>query len=251
MIDVHAHLCFPDFDRDREQVIARCREELAAVIVSSARYDEGLEALKTREKHKGFIFVTLGYHPTEGTNPDGVLELIRKNSGEIVGIGECGLDFHWEHDPKKREGQKRIFSEFIALAKELKKPLVIHSWDAEQECFEMVKTSGLVCVFHCFSGKPELAEEIVKNKDFYISLSTLVLFSKDIRKLAKVVPLGQLLLETDSPWLSPNKDVDKRNYPWNIKLSASKIAELKGVEKDQVLEAAKRNAQKVFHLNRG
>ncbi len=251
MIDTHAHLCFPDFDNDREEVIRKCRQELAAVIVSSARYDESVLALETCEKHPDFLFPTLGYHPTEGTNLEGVLKLIRENKEMLVGIGEVGLDFHWEKNPEKRKKQREIFSKFIDLAEKLKKPIVIHSWDAERECYEMVKDSGLVCVFHCFSGKRELAEEIIKNKNFFISISTQVLFSKNIRKIAKAVPIDQLLLETDSPFLSPDKEKDRRNYPWNILLSARKIAGLRKMEKEEILEAAKKNAVRVFDLKIG
>ncbi|MBN2042180.1 MAG: TatD family hydrolase [Candidatus Aenigmarchaeota archaeon] len=248
MIDVHAHLCFPDFDKDMEEVIARCKEELAGVIVSSARCDEGLKALETCSEHPDFLFPTLGFHPTEGTEYEKVIELIKNNPGKVVGVGEVGLDYHWEKDPRKREAQKEIFLKFIKLAQNLRKPLVIHSWDAERDCYEMVKDSGLVCVFHCFSGDNVLAEEIVKNRDFYISISTQVLFSKNTRKIAKNVPFDQFLLETDAPFLSPNKDTDRRNYPWNIKLSARKIAELKSIKFEEVMEKAKENAVKVFDL---
>jgi TatD DNase family protein len=157
MIDIHAHLCFPEFEKDIDEVIEHCKKELTAVIASSARYKEGLGVLELSKKYPGFIYPSLGYHPTEGTNHQGVIELIKKNSDKIVSVGEVGLDYHWEKNQEKREAQKEIFREFIELAKELKKPLVIHSWDAEQHCFEMVRESGLECVFHCFSGSAGLA----------------------------------------------------------------------------------------------
>ncbi len=162
-------------------------------------------------------------------------------------MGEVGLDYHWEKDPEKHEIQKEIFSKFIELAKYLGKPLVIHSWGAERDVYEMVKDSGLKCIFHCFGGKRDLAKEIF-SKGFYISISTMVLFSKNVRKVAKDIPMNRLLLETDSPFLSPDKDKDPRNYPWNIKLAAEKIAELRKIPKEEVLESAKRNAIEVFDL---
>ena len=248
MIDIHAHLCFGDYDRDMGQVIAKCKEEIAGVIVVTARYDEGMKALSLVSKHPGFLFPTLGFHPTEGgKDPERIMELIKSNSEKIVGVGEVGLDYHWEKDPEKRKCQKEIFSKFIELAEKLSKPLVIHSWDAESECYEMVKDSGAKSIFHCFSGKRDLAKKIV-SRGFYVSISTQVLFSKNIRKIAKDMPLERLLLETDSPFLSPDKDKDPRNYPWNIKLSAEKIAEIKRISKDEVLERAKENAIRVFDL---
>lgn len=245
MIDIHAHLTFPDFDNDREDVIEKCRKEISAVIVSSARYDEGLKALDMANKNPGFIFITLGYHPTEsGENYQAVLNLIRENRDKIVGVGEAGLDYHWEKEISKRNDQRTVFQKFIDIAKEVNKPLVIHSWDAEWDCFDMVKDSDLKCVFHCFSGPLDLAKQIL-DAGFYISMSTHVVFSKHHRKLAKIIPMEKIMLETDSPFLDPNKE---KNYPWNIKLSAEKIARIKGLSKEEVLEKAKENAVEFFNL---
>ena len=262
MIDIHAHLCFPDFDRNRDAIAAKCGELMTAVIVSSARYDEGLCALRLAEKHRK-LFVTLGYHPTEGgTGTEKIAELIRKNRDRIVGIGEVGLDYHWEKDPKKRQDQKATFRKFIGLAEELDKPLVVHSWDAEQDCYEMVKGFNGPVIFHCFSGQKELALEILKHSDNFISFSTQILFSKNHRKLARDVPLERMTLETDAPFLSPLKYLElkgeknkllagfdpKLNYPWNVRLAAEKIAEIKGVKAEEVLRKTTENASKAFGL---
>lgn len=260
MIDIHAHICFPPFDPYREMVVERARKEMKAIVASSARHDEGLCVLELASKNPGFIFPTLGYHPTEGEGLEDVFKLIQKNRDNIVGIGEVGLDYHWEKDAKKQENQRDVFQRFIELAKKLRKPLVIHSWDAEQDCFGMVRDSGLECVFHCYSGGRELAKEIT-DKGFYISVSTQVLFSKGIRKIAKDIPLNQLLLETDAPFLSPFKmgmeappdyplppDI---NAPWNIKLSGAKIAELRKIPAETLLEQAGKNAVHVFGLKTG
>ncbi|MFH1445550.1 MAG: TatD family hydrolase [Nanoarchaeota archaeon] len=251
MIDIHAHLCFPDFDKDREHVIEQAKGEMSAVIISSARYDEGVKVLKLAKKHPGFLFVTLGHHPTEGDhkgkNYNDVIQLIRENVDKIVAIGEVGLDYHWEKDEKKREEQKVVFQEFVDLAKELKKPLVIHSWDAERECYEMVKDSGLTCIFHCYSGPKELANEILEHDNFYISISTGVVFSKGLRKIAKQMPLDRMLLETDSPFLDPDRE-RKHNVPWNIKISTEKIAKERKCSSEEILKTAKNNAVRVFGL---
>ena len=244
MIDIHAHLCFPEFDRDREEIIERAESEIDGIIVTSARFEEGKKTLELVKKHPRFLFATLGYHPTEGTDHQGVLKLIEQNKGKIVGIGEAGLDYHWEADLAKRNQQKVIFAKFIELAEELRLPLVIHSWDAEPDCFQMVRDRKITCVFHCFSGPVELARQIV-DRGFYISFSTHVCFSKRHKKLAKAVPLQRLMLETDSPFLGPDRE---RNMPWNIKLSAERIANEKGVTKEAVLSAARENSIKVFRL---
>jgi TatD DNase family protein len=244
MIDIHAHLCFPDFEKDIDEVVKRAREEIDGVIVSSARFDEGKKVLELVKKHPGFLFATLGYHPTEGTDCDGVLRLIEQNHDRIVGVGEAGLDYHWEDDLKKRDQQKVIFARFIAAAEKYRLPLVIHSWDAEPECFQMVKDRKIQCVFHCYSGSIELAKQII-DRGFFISMSTHITFSKHHKTLIRSIPLESLLLETDSPFLGPERH---RNLPWNIKLSAEKVAIEKGVPKERVLMAAKENAIKVFNL---
>ena len=245
MIDIHCHLCFPEFDKDREEVISKAKREMSAVIVSSARFEEGKKVLNLIERHKGFLFATLGFHPTEGDNYKGVIKLIKENKDKIVGIGEVGLDYHWERDLKKREKQKEIFRKFINLAGELNLPLVIHSWDAEEDCFEMIKNKNVQAVFHCFSGSLELAKKILE-RGFYISVSTQVCMSKHHKKLVKIIPLDKILLETDAPFLSPIRG--ERNYPWNIKISAKKIADIKKIGEEEILEKAKDNARKIFNL---
>ena len=247
MIDVHAHLCYPDFGLGIEEILEKSRQELAGVVVASARHSEGVQALELCRQEKGFLFPSLGYHPTEGDDPGKVMELIREHRNEVVAVGEVGLDYHWEKNPGKRKKQAGVFKEFINLAKELDKPLVIHSWDAERECFEIVRDSGLTVIFHCFSGKRDLAEEIVQVPNFYVSISTQVLFNKGVRKVAKNIPLERLLLETDAPFLSPVKD--KPNVPWNIIISAEKIAKLRHVDSAEVLNAARENAIQALGLN--
>lgn len=202
--------------------------------------------MSSAEGTGGFSFPHWATTLQRGQIPGGVINLIRENSKEVVGVGEVGLDYHWQKDPKKRKDQERIFREFILLARELRKPLVIHSWDAERECFELVRDSGLTCIFHCFSGKKDLAQEILQVPDFYISISTQVLFNKNLRKVAKVTPLDRLLLETDSPFLSPVKD--ERNVPWNILRSAEKLSEILHVDASEILNAARENAVRVFGL---
>jgi TatD DNase family protein len=260
MIDVHAHVCFPDYGEKPEKIAKECQKHMDAVIVTSARYEESVQALELCEKYSR-LFPSIGCHPVEGDHPKKIMQLVRENKDKIVGIGEVGLDHHWVKDPQKREQQETVFSDFIKLAEELQKPLIIHSWDAEEECFGMVRHLDIPVVFHCYSGTRELAEKILR-MGFYISFSTQVLFSKAHRKLAKVVPLEQMTLETDSPFLSPYSYLKAKgeearlkpgfnpakNYPWNIKFSAEKIGELKHVEPEKVLWKTKENAVKIFGL---
>ena len=246
MFDSHAHYCFPEFDKDREQVISETKKHIRGVLVSSARYDEGVCVLGLVKKHPGFLWASIGCHPMEETRVQEVIRLIRTHDDQITAIGEVGLDYHWEQDSQKRALQKERFLPFIALARELRKPLVIHSWAAEEDCFDLVKNAGISAVFHCFTGKKSLAMDIAAS-GLFVSISTAVFFSKNVKQTAKSIPIDRLLLETDSPFLDPDR-VRKRNVPEHILLSAKKIAEIRGVTTEKILSAAWENAQEVFSL---
>lgn len=247
MFDSHAHLCFPEFSKDINQVIADCKKVLRGVMVSSCRFDEGKQVLALVKKHPDFLYASIGYHPTEGSGLEEIISLIKNNADSIHAVGEVGLDYHWEKDSAKREAQKKAFGKFISLASQLKKPLVIHSWDAEQDAFDIVKGSGVPATFHCYTGKKDLALEITE-AGFYISISTALFFSKNVKKVAKSIPLDKLLLETDSPFLDPDQ-TRKRNTPPNILLTAKKIASLRGITEDDVKKAALENAKRFFKIN--
>jgi len=262
MIDIHAHLCFRDFAESRESIADECEKEMQAVIVTSARLEEGICALDLCSRHEK-LFPTIGFHPVEGgTEVRRIMELARERQDEIVGIGEVGLDYHWVRDEAKRRQQKEVFSGFIELAEELKKPLVLHCWDAEEDAFEMVRNVNVPVIFHSYTGPKELVPGILEHDNFYISISTHVLLSKHLRKLAKLVPLERMTLETDAPFLSPYKYMQakgavgrlkpgfdpEKNYPWNIQFSAEKIAELKGVDTADVIAKTSANARLVFGL---
>ena len=258
MFDTHAHLCWEAFDGDRDKVVEEARKKIKGVLVSSARLEEGVKVLELVKKNPGFLFASIGYHPINltsdkyirggesGDDFGKVIELIRKNRDKILAIGEVGLDFHWEKDLEKQERQKEVFSHFIELAKELHKPIVIHSWEAEREAFEIIKGTGLKATFHCYTGPRDLAMEIVK-EGFFVSINTNVIFSKAIRKTATAIPLESMLLETDSPFMDPDHS-RKRNTPENILLSAEKIGELRGVSAEEVGKAAWENAKRFLGI---
>ena len=246
MFDSHAHLCFPDFKGEQEEIIASAREHLKGVMVSSARFQESIDVLDLVKKYPNFLHASIGHHPIEGNELEKTIALIRDQIKNISAIGEVGLDRHWVKDEQKIKQQKNVFKTFIALSKEVKRPLVIHSWDAEAEAFELIKDAGVRAAFHCYTGPKNLALEIA-DAGFFVSISTAVLFSKTVKKTAKAIPLDKILLETDSPFLDPDR-TRKRNVPENILLSAKKIAELRSVSQEEVLKAAWENAKTLFMM---
>jgi TatD DNase family protein len=247
MIDVHCHLEQPDYDKDREQVIEKCKQQLKAIITCCAHPKDFDLTLSLVEKYKGFVFATISIHPeyikeiTE-SEIDGFLEKIRKNKDKIVGIGETGLDFLIE-EQEWREKQKELFIKFISLGKELNKPLVIHARGAFAEAIEILETYNAEKVLmHFFSAK-ELLDKVKKN-DWFISVNTMLLTSKKIKKIVRDMPLERLMLETDSPWLG----FGKRNEPTSVKLVAEKIAEIKKISLEEVYKITTQNAIKFFKL---
>lgn len=248
MIDAHCHLEQKDYDADREEVISRCKELLKAVVFSCVSPKDFQKSLEIVSKYPGFVFLTAGFHPEyikefSEKEIEDYFSLIRQNKSRIVGIGECGLDYHWIKEEDWREKQKELFIRHINLAKELELPLVIHSRDAEEECLDILEKQKVGRVLMHFFSDKDLVERAVKD-GYFISINTLVLQSKSIRKIMKKTPLEQLMTETDAPWLG----FGKRNEPIAVKQVIEKISELEKIPVENIDEATTKNAVEFFGL---
>ena len=244
LVDSHCHLDFKRFDKDRDAVIKRAKEAgLIFIINSGVDYLTNLDTLKLASSYD-FIKATLGLNPNmiPETDVDLTLELIEKRAGDALGIGEVGLDYYRGKVPPGE--QKEVFIRTIELAEQLDMPIILHSRDAEEECFELVKDLDRV-VFHCYGGNASLMEKIVE-KGFYISLATVICYSKDHQKVVERVPLENLLIGTDSPFLSPFRG--KRNEPAYVIEAARKIASVKGVSVEKVAEMSVRNVENFYGI---
>jgi TatD DNase family protein len=249
MIDCHCHLEQHDFDLDREKVIENCKKEMKAVITCCAHPKDFDLTLQLVEKYKGFVFCTVGIHPEHvkeisEKEKDEFLDLIKKNKNRINGIGEVGLDFDFIKEKEWQEKQKKLFSEFISFAKELRLPLVIHSRAAYEEAVKILEQEDAKQVLMHMFGANHLVKRIIEN-DWYVSMNTIVLRSKKHKKVVRDMPLEKLLLETDSPWLGLER---KRNDPLSVKIVAEKIAEIKKLSFEEVNKITTENAVKFFSL---
>jgi TatD DNase family protein len=248
IIDSHCHLDFPKFNRDRKETIFRAREAGVVGMVNSGISLKGnLMSLELAEKYED-IHATLGLSPDigrEGTYKEinAILFQIETNAGKAVAIGEAGLDFQDCKTDEERERQTASFKKVIELAKDLDKPLVVHARLAEDEVLKLVRGVDTV-IYHCYSGSVETMREIV-DMGYYISLATLVCFSEHHQVLAAETPLENLLLETDSPYLSSRKG---RNEPAFIVDSVPKVAQLKGMEPAEIAKLTTENARRVFKI---
>jgi TatD DNase family protein len=248
MIDIHCHLEQKDYEKDRDEVIKKCKKQLKAIISCCCHPDDFDLTMEMIEKHKNFIFATVSIHPEyikeiEHLKADEFLKKIEENKGKIVGIGETGLDFIIE-EPEWREKQKELFIKFINLAKNLNLPLVIHARKAFAEAIEILEKCGAKRVLMHFFTAKELLPRIIKN-NWSISVNTTLLNSKKIKKIVRDLPIGKIMTETDSPWLGPN---GKRNDPTSVKFVIERIAEIKKIDFKEVDKITTQNAIEFFNL---
>lgn len=253
IIDSHAHLDWESYTEDRDAVIERAFAAGVAQIVQAGVYLHNVkEALELAERYEQ-IFCGVGLHPHEAkTWDDRSEEIIRQacKHPKIVGIGECGLDFHYNHSD--RDDQLRVFAMQVELARELKKPLIIHTRNAWEDTFDILKKHGrgeVRGVFHCFTGGPDVVAEI-KNLDFYVSFSGIVTFPKstEIQQAAPLISDDRILVETDCPYLAPQGMRGKRNEPANVWLVAEKVAQLRNVSKFELANTTSVNTRLLFGL---
>ena len=199
------------------------------------------------------VYCALGIHPTETNNlSDEVYDRILNlaSNKNVVAIGECGLDYY--HDKSFVEEQKKSFIKQIDIANTVKKPLLIHDRDAHKDCFDILTQNvetDIPVVMHCFSGSLEFAQQCVK-KGYYIAIGGVVTFknAKKIHEIAQKIPLDNLLLETDAPFLTPEPHRGERNEPAYVKFIAERIAQLRGIPVEKIADITSNNVRKVFGI---
>lgn len=250
-IDSHAHLDDKRFVKDREELINSLNDNgVEAVLNPGADLKSSKEALAMAEKYS-FIYAAVGCHPhdTKYMN-DGVMDTFKgmAKSNKVIAIGEIGLDYYY--DNSDRDTQRKWFREQIRLAKELDLPYIVHDRDAHEDILKIMKEEhydGARGILHCYSGSVELSREFLK-LGFYISLAGPVTFknARVPKLVAKEVPFNKLLIETDSPYLTPEPYRGKRNEPKYVKYVAEEIAKIRNVSIDEVAEKTKDNFKTLF-----
>jgi TatD DNase family protein len=253
IIDSHAHLDWESFKEDQAAVIQRAFDAGVVQIVQAGCYLHAIPEMLALAERYDNIYCGIGLHPHEAKdwNEDST-DILREWAAhpKVVAIGECGLDFHYNHsDP---DVQRSVFAEQVKIAREVQKPLIIHTREAWDDTFDIIRRYGggeVPGVFHCFTGGPDVIPTI-RELDFYVSFSGIVTFPKsaDIQAAAPLVPPDRLLVETDSPYLAPQGMRGKRNEPANVWLVAAKVADLRGVSKDEIAERTQANARRLFGL---
>ena len=256
-IDSHAHIDGPDFDHDRDEMLARARAACVSTILNVGTGDPhsgALErALELGRKHS-FIYTALGVHPHDSRHyDDKAEEKIKSLIGErVLAWGEIGLDFHYDHSP--RDVQVAVFKRQLRAARECDLPVVIHTREAEAETIEILRSDYEGAerrgVFHCFSGSMALAKSAIE-LGFMISFSGIVTFKKadELRNIAAEVPLDRLFIETDCPYLTPVPHRGKRNEPGFVVEVARCLADIHGVDVEEMGRITAENFRRFFRLS--
>jgi TatD DNase family protein len=251
--DSHAHLDDRKFNDDRDKLIQKAKTEGIGLIVNPGDdISSSKKAISLADKYD-FIYAAVGVHPhnAKEVREDTYRQLEQlANHPKVVAIGEIGLDYHYNHSPQ--DIQKQVFQGQIQLAGSLKLPIIVHDREAHGDTFEILqsyfsKDSG--GVLHSYSGSVEMAYRII-DLGMYLSISGPVTF-KNAKKTVEVVreiPLEHLLIETDSPYLTPVPFRGKKNHPAMVKYVAEKIAEIKGISVEEVAEKTTENAKRLFGI---
>ena len=247
-IDTHCHLSLEDYD-DIDLVIKENRENnVSKIIISGYSRDTIKETLDLISKYPD-VYATIGYHPSEAdiTNESDLIVLEEQLQREkVVGIGEIGLDYHYGNDNKEK--QIELFRKQMEIAEKYKLPVVIHSRDATEDTINILKEYNVIGDMHCFSGSLETAK-IYINMGYKLGIGGVVTFkNSNLYKVVESVGLENIILETDSPYLTPEPFRGKQNSSKYIPYIAKRIAEIRNISVEEVAEITTENACSLFDL---
>src|SRR5438105_3821225 len=255
-VDSHCHIDGPEYDDDRDEVIARARGAGVTTMLNVGTGDPNSgafeRAVELAENHEN-IYAAIGVHPHDAKLFDDAAEtrltnLVKRNN-KVIAWGEIGLDYHYDHSP--REVQREVFRRQLKIARDLSLPVVIHSREADDDTIialrEELSAHDRAGVLHCFGGSLQMAREAIA-LGFYISFAGNLTFKKadDLREIARQLPLDRLLVETDCPYLTPVPYRGKRNEPARVIETAKRLAQLHGVDEDQVGRITSENFRQLF-----
>lgn len=266
MIDTHSHLWFDRFEGEIPQAIERARAAgVHTMLQVGCDEQSSRKSVELAEQYEG-LYAIVGVHPTEVGKDTGKLNWMRdliRSSKKVVGIGETGIDYY--HEPYDAELQQETFRSQCEIAQEFGLPVVVHlrmgknaqelsgRTPAERDCLKVLDEVGMKpgkVLFHCFSGDRGMAEEVLK-RGWFISFSGVLTYPNagELREVAKICPLDRMVVETDSPFLSPQKYRGQRNEPAYVVEVAKVIAELKGLSLEEIEKATDENARLFFLLS--
>jgi TatD DNase family protein len=248
-IDTHCHISKEDYENIDKVITDAKNSNVNYLIVSGCDKKSIKEAIEIANKYDN-VYLTLGYHPSEANiTTDKDLEDLKeiiKNNKKVIGIGEIGLDYHWEKENKEK--QKALFIKQINIAKELDLPIVIHSRDAFQDTYDILKDTKHRGVIHCFSGNIENAK-MYSNIGYYFGIGGVLTFNNsNLKETIKQISIDRILLETDSPYLAPTPYRGSQNEPKYIPVIAKTLSEILNIEIEELEKIIAENTSKIFNI---
>jgi TatD DNase family protein len=258
LVDSHCHIDGPEYDADREEVIARARDAgvrtMLSVGTGDPQGDAFERAVELSEKYEA-VYAAVGVHPHDAKLFDDAAEQrlvnLAEQSQRVVAWGEIGLDYHYDHSP--REVQRAIFGRQLRIARQLNLPVIIHSREADDDTIKIIREElgdyERGGVLHCFGGSLQMAKDAIE-LGFYVSFAGNLTFKKaeDLREIARQLPLERLLVETDCPYLTPVPFRGKRNEPARVVETANCLAQLHEETVDEIAKITSDNFRSLFQV---
>jgi len=255
IIDSHCHLDYSRLFNQLDDVIKRATDNDIKYLLSICTTLESFEKIKIIINKYKNIYGTFGIHPHETENYSEVnsayIFKTIKNDDKLIGVGETGLDYYYNHSDK--EVQKKSFIEHIKAASKLNIPIIVHSRNAEEDTFEILKSemknNNLKVLMHCFTGSKNFAKKLL-DIDCFISVSGIITFknSRELVDTVSFIPVDKLMVETDAPYLTPEPNRGKLNEPAYIKYTVRKLSQIKNLSEQEIMERTSKNFIKVFNL---
>mgnify|MGYP004534778711 FL=1 len=246
MIDTHAHILSEFYDNIDELIEELKSKEIIKVINCADSVETSKEVLNIYTKYEGYLLPAVGIHPEniENANVNDIEELIKNN--KVFAVGEIGLDYHYNDENK--EEQREYFVKQLDLAIKYDLPVIIHIREAMQECFDILKTRKNKGIIHCFSGSVEMAREYIK-LGYKLGIGGVLTFKNSkLYEVIEKIDLKDIVLETDSPFLSPEPYRGKKNKPSNVYYVAKRIAEIKNISLEEVINITTKTASQIFDI---
>ena len=253
IFETHAHYDDERFEEDRDALITSMPGRGVGTIINVGASIESTKTTLALSEKYPFVYAAVGVHPSDisGLNEETFAWLKEQTKKEkVAAVGEIGLDYYWDKEPEVQKQQRYWFAEQMKMAREASLPVIIHSRDAAADTMEVMKSvhaEEIPGVIHCYSYSKEMAQEFIK-MGYYIGVGGVVTF-KNARKLVETVeevPVTRIVLETDCPYMAPEPHRGTRNDSRNIRYVAEKIAQIKGITAQEVIDITNENAKKLF-----
>ena len=249
LIDTHCHIYYDDYKKNFNSILERAeKNNISHIICVGVDLDSSIKCIELSETHE-MIYATVGYHPHESKDAKHsyIYELEQLlNYKKVVAMGEMGLDYHYNHSDSNI--QKKVFKEQLELAKSYDIPAIVHNRNADNDILKCLEeTQSTNGVIHCFASNNNFAKKIL-NKGYLISITGLITFADELIDVVSNIPINKIMLETDSPYLTPVPFRGKTNEPSMIKYIAQKIADIKNISIDLVAKETTETAMEFFNL---